>query len=375
MKNSEKLKIFVFSLFPVDGQMKTGGQARLQAFLAELYKSSASVHHVCIFGHHPSIRQRTILGGITETWIPAQNREKISYLKENFNSYSDDAISGAFLEQNEHFIQFIKNQIPLDSKLVATHFWFAKPIIKNLNKQMIYFSHNFESDFLSKKNQSSDFINYYKNQEKQNCQQFEHIFCCSKSDANKFAKVVAKEKISISRNGSNLKYSFFEKNKHQLNRECLFIGSHWGPNVEGLLNLLENNKHFCKNVKINCIGSVKKSFVDYSNDHITFYGILNPQQIYEIVQRCSFAINPVLSGGGSNVKNADYLALGLPILSTDFGAKGFEEFDDYIITEKIKNWNNNFKFVYPERTFADKLNWKNSLDDIISYVLTSNTKI
>jgi glycosyltransferase involved in cell wall biosynthesis len=36
------------------------------------------------------------------------------------------------------------------------------------------------------------------------------------------------------------------------------------------------------------------------------------------------ALNPMLSGGGSNIKMFDYLAAGLPVLSTPFGARGLE---------------------------------------------------
>lgn len=42
------------------------------------------------------------------------------------------------------------------------------------------------------------------------------------------------------------------------------------------------------------------------------------------------ALNPVLLGSGSSVKMADYLAAGLPIISTPVGARGFEPFAEAI---------------------------------------------
>ena len=37
-----------------------------------------------------------------------------------------------------------------------------------------------------------------------------------------------------------------------------------------------------------------------------------------------FALNPMFSGAGTNVKMADFIAARLPILTTPFGARGFE---------------------------------------------------
>jgi Glycosyl transferases group 1 len=46
-------------------------------------------------------------------------------------------------------------------------------------------------------------------------------------------------------------------------------------------------------------------------------------QIEPYFAAADFAINPMFSGAGTNVKMADFIAARLPILSTEFGARGF----------------------------------------------------
>jgi glycosyltransferase involved in cell wall biosynthesis len=46
--------------------------------------------------------------------------------------------------------------------------------------------------------------------------------------------------------------------------------------------------------------------------------------------RCTdVGLNPVLSGGGSNLKIAEYFAAGLPVLSTQVGVRGYDLVDGH----------------------------------------------
>jgi glycosyltransferase involved in cell wall biosynthesis len=50
----------------------------------------------------------------------------------------------------------------------------------------------------------------------------------------------------------------------------------------------------------------------------------------ELLAAADVALNPVPYGSGSNVKVAEYLAAGLPVVSTPVGARGFERWSDRI---------------------------------------------
>ena len=91
-----------------------------------------------------------------------------------------------------------------------------------------------------------------------------------------------------------------------------------------------------------------------------FHGVLSENELLEIASKCSFAVNPVFSGGGSNVKNADYLALGLPILTTNFGIRGFEKYKKFIEIRSIQRWRDFEKNQVPI-SIRRKMSWNNSL--------------
>ena len=83
--------------------------------------------------------------------------------------------------------------------------------------------------------------------------------------------------------------------------------------------------------------------------------------------RSFLALNPVTEGSGRNLKMIDYLAHGLPILSTPIGIRGFEDFNisnSIIVSEpdqfgtnivklseereKIKEMSKNSRILYEE---------------------------
>lgn len=54
-------------------------------------------------------------------------------------------------------------------------------------------------------------------------------------------------------------------------------------------------------------------------------GVLDDADKSAVMQACSIAINPMMSGSGSNVKLADYLANGLFVVTTVFGQRGYPD--------------------------------------------------
>ena len=50
-------------------------------------------------------------------------------------------------------------------------------------------------------------------------------------------------------------------------------------------------------------------------------------------QTVDFALNPMLSGSGTNLKMFDYMAAGIPVFSTRFGTRGIAEKEHFILAE------------------------------------------
>ena len=179
---------------------------------------------------------------------------------------------------------------------------------------------------------------------------------------------------------------------------CLFVGSWHPPNLEGLEYI--GNRLAPKNADIQyfVVGSVKDFFYDkYHPNHkfpenVHLFGILEEDEKWELYKVVDYAINPMFSGAGTNVKMFEYMAAGLPIISTPFGVRGinsakicyFENEEEFfaIIPLLAKNdqlqkdliLNNLWvvKTYYDLQTVADKIRdfiYKELLDDYSSYLV------
>lgn len=107
-------------------------------------------------------------------------------------------------------------------------------------------------------------------------------------------------------------------------RSAIFIGSAHPPNIECVKFIRDHLARQCRDVEFHIVGSVCRSLggtVVPSNVHL--WGEVDDRTKSAVVGACAIAINPMSSGGGSNVKLADYLAHGKFVVTTEFGQRGY----------------------------------------------------
>jgi glycosyltransferase involved in cell wall biosynthesis len=102
---------------------------------------------------------------------------------------------------------------------------------------------------------------------------------------------------------------------------ALFVGSRWGPNIEAAQCLLEiaRSVHSC-DLAFVIAGGVGDSALNGVPDNVTVTGRVDDIGAYFEV--CDLAVNPMRSGGGTNIKMLEFMAAGLPVLTTPEGARG-----------------------------------------------------
>ena len=111
----------------------------------------------------------------------------------------------------------------------------------------------------------------------------------------------------------------------------VFTGSNFGPNRSALTRL----QQFCaderaflsdRRVKIIVVGTVGANSggdvqQELNDARICQTGFVDSIQPY--LAAADFALNPVFEGSGANVKNSEYISSRLPILTQEFGTRGF----------------------------------------------------
>jgi glycosyltransferase involved in cell wall biosynthesis len=105
-------------------------------------------------------------------------------------------------------------------------------------------------------------------------------------------------------------------------RIALFIGSWHQPNIEAVEKIFEMAVKLPQ-VNFLIMGSVGLYFKDQATPkNVGFLGVVDNEEKDLILGIVDVALNPMLSGSGINLKLLDYLAAGIPVITTQFGIRG-----------------------------------------------------
>jgi glycosyltransferase involved in cell wall biosynthesis len=105
--------------------------------------------------------------------------------------------------------------------------------------------------------------------------------------------------------------------------QCLivFAGSTHLPNREAVQQIVDWAEDWHDpRVHFLIVGSVGRAFTHIQLPNVTFTGLVESTQPY--FEAADIAINPMLSGSGTNLKQVEYMAMGLPSVATPIGARG-----------------------------------------------------
>lgn len=102
---------------------------------------------------------------------------------------------------------------------------------------------------------------------------------------------------------------------------CLFMGSNYKPNVEAAGEVVRMARELPA-VEFVIMGSVGNALSRREiSENVTVTGYVEDD--YEAhFDLADIALNPMISGGGTNIKLIDYFARSLPVVSTPFGVRG-----------------------------------------------------
>ncbi len=103
---------------------------------------------------------------------------------------------------------------------------------------------------------------------------------------------------------------------------ALILASWHGPNLEAVESLMAVAPRFTGVVFL-VVGSAGEAFKTRAvPENVLFLGAVTDEEKNVLLGSASVAINPMKSGGGSNLKLFDYLASGAPTITSEFGARG-----------------------------------------------------
>lgn len=266
---------------------------------------------------------------------------QIKLFKNIYNEIAKLQPSFIFLETAQYGIlaKKIKNRFPKCKIITFFHnieIEYAKSYFSFFNTKSWYFY------FLTKLNEGSSI------------KHSDYRFAINETDSNEMYKIYKRQAdfimpFSVENKISNKEAKELNEKKERIhNKNCLFIGSNFFGNTDGL-------KWFIKNVLPNVdvhltiVGNgMSKVFSDRKK--ITVYDFV--EDLSDFYKKTDFVLLPIISGGGMKTKTADALMYGKAIIGTQNALCGYD----------IKN----LKGIYECKTKEDFISAiKNIYDDDI----------
>jgi len=257
-----------------------------------------------------------------------------------------------------HYVECNKKEVAQADIVIFSHPW-VYPLVKKEIKPsqlIVYDSQNVEGYLRHTLLDDGDFgtkiVREGVRVEHELCHAADLVLTCSHEDRVLFHKLyqVPFAKMRVVPNGVFTKKirppNSDEKKmiKQQLGigerKVAIFIGSNYPPNVEAanfiLKNLAPRLPEFLFIIAGGVGDGIDKNGLDpLSNIRIT--GLLEEPDKLRYLSASDFAINPMFSGSGTNIKMFDFMAAGLPIFSTEIGARGIEEGARRVVTRCDEN--------------------------------------
>ncbi|HPK02388.1 MAG TPA: glycosyltransferase family 4 protein [Candidatus Sumerlaeota bacterium] len=126
---------------------------------------------------------------------------------------------------------------------------------------------------------------------------------------------------------------------------AIFVGSHYGPNMDAAEFLIRQLAPQLTELTVGIIGGVGPAWREQHGDelpaNVRLFGFVDAEQLVQLYQCADLGLNPMQQGSGTNIKMLDYMAAGLPIVTTETGARG-------LAGENGVHWCNATVFEFPQ---------------------------
>lgn len=220
---------------------------------------------------------------------------------------------------------------------IFSHPWSSLSVDKGSSRFFIYDAHNCEYALMSQIMKEHPLrhliLKQVKKIEADACRKSDLILVCSHEEKKEFIDLynVDPKQIVIVPNGTNISQKkgkeVYRKRLSLSSQDKLivFVGAYYKPNIDAVRFILKNIAPKLNNLNFLIVGSVSNAFkTEQKPSNVRLAGYLPDEQLEESLLAADMAINPMSDGSGINIKMLDYMSYGLPIITTECGARGIQ---------------------------------------------------
>ena len=243
----------------------------------------------------------------------------------------NDGVAALFVAANRALREIVAALAPRAQALIFEHPYMA-PVLDELRRlrpdaPVVYSAHNVEAEL--KRNLlrghplARSLVAFIAELERRLVARADLIVCCTDADRSSFAKMTAAP-IVLAANGCRIAALEWTSHPGGARKRVGFLGSAHGPNVTAAEYIVRRLAPMFPQVRFEIIGSVCAALEAPVPENVVLHGLAPDRVKTCLMQQWDLALNPLTAGGGSSLKLPDYMANGLPTLSTAEGARGFK---------------------------------------------------
>ncbi|MGF6661616.1 glycosyltransferase involved in cell wall biosynthesis [Paraburkholderia atlantica] len=340
---STRKKVVSLSTYPIYPP-KGGGQARVFYLCRELSKDF-DVHAVCLVDGAQEYATHRVSDHFTVEYVPADK----TYCEKDWDLYqtggiptTDVAMVGHY-EQAPSFVRAAKASIE-DADIVVAEQPYTYKLAKKLTTDQIRIYNSQNVELLLKQQMFREsavkdvVLGWTEEVERLACEDADLIVYCSEADRKNMERIYpaasSKSAVVVDNGAAGETISYLSSaERRELKERVLpgqlvgiFIASWHQPNIEAVrdLNKIALQTPNILYIVVGTVGAFFKDSDEINAQNIVFTGLVSNQEKDLLLQLADFAVNPMSTGSGTNIKMFDYMACGLPLISTVVGARGID---------------------------------------------------
>ena len=369
------MKILVLNYYPLVVPPTSGGEARLYNLYYNMAKDNPDLQITFLgpyYGPAQEARVAKILPNFESRWVPKGEAHHhflplvLKDLELGVDPHGINSIVCSRLASNlgrecmkvyeDH--DLIIHEHPYEN--------YSDPLAGHDNKPRIYSSHNVESEMFCAFSNNICFHAIIEECELDLVKKADKVFAVSEKDKEHFSKY--NEEVAVIPNGFDehqtrktldLKISSPYSGK----RVLLFIGSSHKPNVDAANYIINTLSPTMPDSDFVICGSCCGHIDAIPGENVYIKGFVSDALKNELMHTATAFINPISSGGGSNLKIIEAMASGTRVVSTHFGARGYDITEKGILyTCDLRDMAETIEFACGDRAYPD--NFKNWSEEI-----------
>ena len=329
-------KLTVATTFPIH-PARGGGQTRVVGLYGALAALGVEVDVVSLVPHGERPAAHVVRPGLRELRVPksAEHHEAERALEHELGDVPvSDVALALHHELTPRYAAAVRESARDATAVVACHPYATRVLLDQApGLPLIYEAQDVETDIKAGILGDHPALATVREHEELTCARAAHVLTCADADAARLRELFGTpaERFATVPNGYDGRTVAFTALEDRARRRgsvglerytVLFVGSWHGPNLDAARAVIAAARDL-PDARVLVVGSAGTALLgEETPANVDLTGPVHEAFLHAVLALADVAVNPMLSGSGTNLKMLEYAGAGLPLVSSAFGTRG-----------------------------------------------------